>query len=39
LSESYKKKDECRRVKTERVAMFQKLLEMGKKYKRVNQYV
>lgn len=25
-------------LKPERVEMFQKLLEMGKKYKRVNQY-
>ena len=34
-----RKKMNAGELKEERVEMFQKLLEMGKKYKRVNQYV
>ena len=33
-----RKKMNAGELKEERVEMFQKLLEMGKKYKRVNQY-
>jgi len=36
--EAQQEVDECRELKPERVEMFKQLLELGEKYKHVNQY-